>query len=249
MSQTVMTACFVLATFTLYIAIAFWSRVKDTRGFYVAGRGVPAVFNGMATAADWMSAASFLSMAGLIALARNGFDGAIYLLGWTGGYVLLALLLAPYLRKFGKYTVPAFIGERYQSEFGYLSSRICGRGGGLCLRTGRGQFLFGHRAGDFRQTHQYPGRGGRYVGGTVVHYRLHRDHGSQTAGLEAVAPGDRPSGYRHRGNATQRRHHHRGFAPDQAAFGRGAATGGIHSPSRAHERIMNLELSGRADRF
>ena len=125
MSQTLLTGCFVLVTFALYIGIAVWSRVKTTSGFYVAGRGVPAIFNGMATAADWMSAASFLSMAGLIALARNGFDGAIYLLGWTGGYVLLALLLAPYLRKFGKYTVPAFIGDRYQSEFARLVAAVC----------------------------------------------------------------------------------------------------------------------------
>jgi cation/acetate symporter len=124
MSQTVLTGLFVLITFALYIGIAVWSRVKTTSGFYVAGRGVPAVLNGMATAADWMSAASFLSMAGLIALARNGFDGAIYLLGWTGGYVLLALLLAPYLRKFGKFTVPAFIGDRYESEFARLVAAV-----------------------------------------------------------------------------------------------------------------------------
>jgi len=123
-SQTALTAIFVLATFALYIAIAVWSRVKTTSGFYVAGRGVPAIFNGMATAADWMSAASFLSMAGLIAMARNGFDGAIYLLGWTGGYVLLALLLAPYLRKFGKFTVPEFIGDRYQSDFARLVAAV-----------------------------------------------------------------------------------------------------------------------------
>ena len=125
MSQTFLTGLFVLSTFALYVGIAIWSRVKTTSGFYVAGRGVPALFNGMATAADWMSAASFLSMAGLIALARNGFDGAIYLLGWTGGYVLLALLLAPYLRRFGKYTVPAFIGDRYQSEFARLVAAVC----------------------------------------------------------------------------------------------------------------------------
>ena len=124
MSQTALPAIFVLATFALYIAIAVWSRVKTTSGFYVAGRGVPAIFNGMATAADWMSAASFLSMAGLIAMARNGFDGAIYLLGWTGGYVLLALLLAPYLRKFGKFTVPEFIGDRYQSDFARLVAAV-----------------------------------------------------------------------------------------------------------------------------
>jgi cation/acetate symporter len=104
----------VLLTFGLYVGIAIWSRVSTTSGFYVAGRGVPSVFNGMATAADWMSAASFLSMAGLIAFL--GFDGAIYLLGWTGGYVLLALLLAPYLRKFGKFTVPEFVGDRYYSS-------------------------------------------------------------------------------------------------------------------------------------
>jgi cation/acetate symporter len=110
-------------TFALYIGIAIWSRVSDTSGFYVAGRGVPAVFNGMATAADWMSAASFLSMAGLIAFL--GFDGAIYLLGWTGGYVLLALLLAPYLRKFGKYTVPEFIGDRYYSDTARIVAALC----------------------------------------------------------------------------------------------------------------------------
>jgi cation/acetate symporter len=101
-------------TFALYIGIAVWSRVRDTAGFYVAGQGVSAIGNGMATAADWMSAASFLSMAGLIAFM--GYDGAIYLMGWTGGYVLLALLLAPFLRKFGKYTVPDFVGDRYYSN-------------------------------------------------------------------------------------------------------------------------------------
>jgi cation/acetate symporter len=101
-------------TFAVYIGIAVWSRVKDTAGFYVAGQGVSAVGNGMATAADWMSAASFISMAGLIAFM--GYDGAIYLMGWTGGYVLLALLLAPFLRKFGKYTVPDFVGDRYYSN-------------------------------------------------------------------------------------------------------------------------------------
>ncbi len=119
-----MTAVFVALTFGLYIGIAVWSRVSTTSGFYVAGRGIPAVFNGMATAADWMSAASFLSMAGLIGLARNGFDGAIYLLGWTGGYVLLALLLAPYLRKFGKFTVPEFIGDRYESDTARLVAAV-----------------------------------------------------------------------------------------------------------------------------
>ena len=125
MSQLGLTAIFVVVTFGIYIGIAIWSRVTTTSGFYVAGRGIPSVFNGMATAADWMSAASFLSMAGLIALARNGFDGAIYLLGWTGGYVLLALLLAPYLRKFGKFTVPEFIGDRYESGTARLVAAIC----------------------------------------------------------------------------------------------------------------------------
>jgi cation/acetate symporter len=124
-SQFFITLAFVVVTFGIYIGIAIWSRVSTTSGFYVAGQGVPAVFNGMATAANWMSAASFLSMAGLIALARNGFDGMIYLLGWTGGYVLLALLLAPYLRKFGKYTVPAFVGDRYESNAARLVAAIC----------------------------------------------------------------------------------------------------------------------------
>ena len=101
-------------TFALYIGIAIATRVKTTAGFYVAGQGVGAVANGMATAADWMSAASFISMAGSIAFM--GYDGAVYLMGWTGGYVLLALLLAPFLRKFGKYTVPDFVGDRYYSS-------------------------------------------------------------------------------------------------------------------------------------
>jgi cation/acetate symporter len=113
----------VVLTFGLYIGIAVWSRVSTTKGFYVAGQGVPAVFNGMATAADWMSAASFISMAGLIAFL--GFDGSVYLLGWTGGYVLLALLLAPYLRKFGKFTVPAFIGDRYYSGTARVVAAFC----------------------------------------------------------------------------------------------------------------------------
>ncbi len=101
-------------TFALYIGIAIWSRAYSTKEFYVAGSGVSPWANGMATAADWMSAASFISMAGIISFA--GYDGAVYLMGWTGGYVLLALLLAPYLRKFGKFTVPDFIGDRYYSK-------------------------------------------------------------------------------------------------------------------------------------
>ena len=109
-------------TFALYIWIGYANRVRDTKGFYVAGQGVPAIANGAATAADWMSAASFISMAGLI--STMGYDGAIYLLGWTGGYVLLALLLAPYLRKFGKYTVPDFVGDRYYSQTARLIAAI-----------------------------------------------------------------------------------------------------------------------------
>ena len=107
------TLVFVVLTFSLYIWIAYRSRVKDTKGFYVAGGGVPAPANGAAIAADWMSAASFISLAGIVAFATNGYFGSAYLMGWTGGYVLLALLLAPYLRKFGKYTVPDFVGDRY----------------------------------------------------------------------------------------------------------------------------------------
>lgn len=111
------------ASFLVYIGIAVWSRAADTGDFYVAGKHVHPVANGMATAADWMSAASFISMAGLIAFL--GYDGSVYLMGWTGGYVLLALLLAPYLRKFGKFTVPEFIGERYESRTARIVAVIC----------------------------------------------------------------------------------------------------------------------------
>lgn len=110
-------------TFSMYLTIAWISRVKTTKGFYVAGGGVSPLANGMATAADWMSAASFISMAGLISFM--GYSGSIYLLGWTGGYVLLALLLAPYLRKFGKFTVPDFVGDRYYSNFARLTALVC----------------------------------------------------------------------------------------------------------------------------
>jgi len=110
-------------TFSIYIGIAIFSRVQSTKDFYVAGGGVSPLANGMATAADWMSAASFISMAGIIAFA--GYDGAVYLMGWTGGYVLLALLLAPYLRKFGKFTVPDFIGDRYYSNTARIVAVIC----------------------------------------------------------------------------------------------------------------------------
>ncbi len=123
MSTQILTYIFVGATFALYIGIAIWSKAKSTNDFYVAGKGVHPVANGMATAADWMSAASFLSMAGLIAFL--GKDGSVYLMGWTGGYVLLALLLAPYLRKFGKFTVPDFIGERYYSKTARKIAVLC----------------------------------------------------------------------------------------------------------------------------
>ena len=111
------------ATFALYIGIAVWARASTTREFYVAGMGIHPIANGMATAADWMSAASFISMAGLIAFL--GYDASVYLMGWTGGYVLLALLLAPYLRKFGKFTVPEFIGDRYYSRTARLVAVLC----------------------------------------------------------------------------------------------------------------------------
>ncbi|MCC9168755.1 sodium:solute symporter family protein [Pontibacter harenae] len=110
-------------TFALYIGIAVWARAGSTKDFYVAGGGVSPLANGMATAADWMSAASFISMAGLISFM--GYDGSVYLMGWTGGYVLLALLLAPYLRKFGKFTVPDFVGDRYYSKTARLVAVIC----------------------------------------------------------------------------------------------------------------------------
>ncbi|EKV02237.1 putative sodium:solute symporter, VC_2705 subfamily [Leptolyngbya sp. PCC 7375] len=118
MPTEVWTGLFVAASFLMYLYIGWRSRVRDSKGFYVAGQGIPAIANGAATAADWMSAASFISMAGLISFM--GYDGSIYLMGWTGGYVLLALLLAPYLRKFGKYTVPDFVGDRYYSKWARL---------------------------------------------------------------------------------------------------------------------------------
>ncbi len=123
MSVQAWTYLFVGATFGLYLTIAWLSRVRDTRGFYVAGQGVPAGANGMATAADWMSAASYISMAGLI--STMGYAGGIYLMGWTGGFVLLALLIAPYLRKFGRYTVPDFIGDRYESNVARMVAVFC----------------------------------------------------------------------------------------------------------------------------
>ncbi len=123
MSQFTINLIFVGGSFALYIAIAIWSRAASTKEFYVAGGGVSPVVNGMATAADWMSAASFISMAGLIAAA--GYANSTYLMGWTGGYVLLAMLLAPYLRKFGKFTVPEFIGERFYSSSARMVAVVC----------------------------------------------------------------------------------------------------------------------------
>jgi cation/acetate symporter len=122
MSLQALTYLVVGLSFALYIGIAIWSRAHNTGDFYIAGRGVSPLANGMATAADWMSAASFISMAGLIAF--SGYDGSVYLMGWTGGYVLLALLLAPYLRKFGKFTVPEFIAERYYSKAARIDAVI-----------------------------------------------------------------------------------------------------------------------------
>ncbi len=123
MSLQVLTTVVVGFTFVVYIGIAFWARANSTSEFYIAGKHVPPVANGMATAADWMSAASFISMAGLIAFL--GYEGSMYLMGWTGGYVLLAMLLAPYLRKFGKFTVPEFIGERYDSDLARFVAALC----------------------------------------------------------------------------------------------------------------------------
>tara|TARA_B100001250_G_scaffold401376_1_gene413191 strand:- start:533 stop:2287 length:1755 start_codon:yes stop_codon:yes gene_type:complete len=123
MDTQTLTYIIVGAAFALYIGIAIWSKASSTGEFYVAGGGVHPIANGMATAADWMSAASFISMAGIISFM--GRDGSVYLMGWTGGYVLLALLLAPYLRKFGKFTVPDFIGDRYYSNIARLVAVIC----------------------------------------------------------------------------------------------------------------------------
>ena len=117
------TFALVSLSFALYIGIAIWSRANSTSEFYVAGKGVHPVANGMATAADWMSAASFISMAGIISFL--GYDGSVYLMGWTGGYVLLALLLAPYLRKFGAFTVPDFVGDRYYSQAARMVAVVC----------------------------------------------------------------------------------------------------------------------------
>ena len=125
MSLTETTYWVVGASFALYILIAIRSRAGTTQEFYVAGKGIHPVANGMATAADWMSAASFISMAGLIGLSYNGYGGSVFLMGWTGGYVILAMLIAPYLRKYGKFTVPEFIGDRYYSDAARVVAVIC----------------------------------------------------------------------------------------------------------------------------
>jgi Na+(H+)/acetate symporter ActP len=123
MDQTVINIIFVGLSFALYFGIAIWARAGSTSEFYAAGRGVNPIVNGMATAADWMSAASFISMAGLIAFV--GYNNSLFLMGWTGGYVLMAMLLAPYLRKFGKYTVPEFVGDRYYSQTARIVAVVC----------------------------------------------------------------------------------------------------------------------------
>ena len=123
MSLQAITYLVVGATFALYIGIAIWARAGSTSEFYVAGGGVHPIVNGMATGADWMSAASFISMAGLI--SNMGYGGGLFLMGWTGGYVLLAMLLAPYLRKFGKFTVPQFVGDRFYSKGASAVAVLC----------------------------------------------------------------------------------------------------------------------------
>ena len=155
MSVQLWTYLFVFLSFSLYIGIAVWSRAGSTHDFYVAGGGVKPLVNGMATAADWMSAASFISMAGLISFL--GRDGTYYLMGWTGGYVLLALLLAPYLRKFGKFTVPAFIGERYYSQSARLTAVFCAIVVSFVYVCGQMQgagIVFSHHRGDHRHGHR-----------------------------------------------------------------------------------------------
>jgi len=150
------------ATFALYIAIAIWAKAGTTGEFYAAGRGVPPVMNGMATAADWMSAASFISMAGLIAFV--GYDNSSFLMGWTGGYVLLACLLAPYLRKFGKYTVPEFIGDRFYSQ----SARVIAV---ICLIVASVTYVIGQMTGvgvTFARFLQVDAATGLYIGAAIV---------------------------------------------------------------------------------
>ena len=122
-SQFLVSLLIILATFALYIWIAIINTARQTSDFYVAGRGVPPIFNGMAIGADWMSAASFIGMAGTIMLL--GYDGLAYIMGWTGGYLFLTILLAPQLRKFGRFTVPEFIGDRFNSKSALVIAAVC----------------------------------------------------------------------------------------------------------------------------
>ncbi len=162
MSLQAMTFLVVGATFALYIFIAFKARAATTGEFYVAGKGVHPVLNGMATGADWMSAASFISMAGLIAF--KGYDASVFLMGWTGGYCLLAMLLAPYLRKYGKFTVPEFIGDRYYSKFARIVAVIC-------LITASLTYVIGQMKGigvAFSRFLELPFETGLFVGMAIV---------------------------------------------------------------------------------
>ena len=162
MSLQAMTFLVVGATFALYIFIAFKARAATTGEFYVAGKGIHPVLNGMATGADWMSAASFISMAGLIAF--KGYDASVFLMGWTGGYCLLAMLLAPYLRKYGKYTVPEFIGDRYYSNFARIVAVIC-------LITASLTYVIGQMKGigvAFSRFLELPFETGLFVGMAIV---------------------------------------------------------------------------------
>ncbi|MFK8084115.1 MAG: sodium:solute symporter family protein [Granulosicoccus sp.] len=164
MEQYTLNLLFVGATFMLYIGIAIWARAGSTAEFYAAGRGVNPVVNGMATAADWMSAASFISMAGLIAF--TGYDNSSFLMGWTGGYVLLALLLAPYLRKFGKFTVPEFIGDRFYSGTARMVAV-------LCLIVASVTYVIGQMTGvgvAFSRFLEVSNEMGMYIGAAIVFF-------------------------------------------------------------------------------
>jgi cation/acetate symporter len=165
MDQFTLNLLVIGATFALYIGIAIWARAGSTSEFYAAGRGVHPVLNGMATGADWMSAASFISMAGIIALApAGGYEQSAYLMGWTGGYVLLALLLAPYLRKFGKYTVPEFIGERFYSKSARMVAVVC-------LIVASVTYVIGQMTGvgvAFARFLEVKSSTGLYIGATIV---------------------------------------------------------------------------------
>jgi cation/acetate symporter len=164
MEQQTLIYLVVGATFALYVAIAIWAKAATTGEFYAAGRGIHPITNGMATAADWMSAASFISMAGLIAFV--GYDNSSFLMGWTGGYVLLACLLAPYLRKFGKYTVPEFIGDRFYSQTARVIAVIC-------LIVASVTYVIGQMTGvgvTFARFLQVEAATGLYIGAAIVFF-------------------------------------------------------------------------------